>query len=272
MMKPRRLIYLLCITSLLTAFVITPCVHAKIIVVGGLTHEYQVKQGEVISGTILIKNTGEVEEEVKLYQTDYHFTCDGTNEYADPGSLVRSNAIWIVFSPKQMVIPPNEETAVEYRIHIPQDDNLKGTFWSMMMVEAIPKSTYDVGRMNRGVGIDMIMRYGIQMVTHLGESGTRQIQFLNAALQNEEEGVQLHVDIANTGECWLRPEVWVEMYDQEGTLVGNFKGQSLRTYPGTSIRQRFDLTGMSTGSYKALVVADCGEEDLFGIQYSIMIE
>jgi hypothetical protein len=62
------------------------------------------------------------------------------------------------------------------------------------------------------------------------------------------------------------------MYDNDGTLIGNYAGQSIRTYPGTSIKQRIDLTEVPVGTYKALVVADCGDEDLFGIQYTITIE
>ncbi len=272
-MKKKNALYRDCLIVLLLGMLgFAGNAESKIIVIGGLTHEHRVQPGDVIAGTIRIRNTGGQTEEVKLYQTDYFFQSDGTNAYGEPGSSERSNAPWIVFSPSQMTVPPGEDMNVEYRIHVPEGDTLRGTYWSMMMVEAIPGSAYDVERMSRGVGINMIMRYGIQMVTHFGESGQRMIQFLDAAIQNEGEDFQLHVDIRNTGERWLRPDVWVEMYDLEGNLIGNFKGQKLRTYPGTSVRQRFDLTDVSVGTYKALVVADCGDEDLFGIQYNLKIE
>ena len=91
-------------------------------------------------------------------------------------------------------------------------------------------------------------------------------------LLNEANKHVLLVDVENVGERLLRPFVWAELYDSEGMVVGTFEGDRFRTYPGTSVRYRIDVSDVPEGSYKALVVADCGEEDAFGIQYSITID
>lgn len=51
--------------------------------------------GETYEGDIVIRNNGDEPEEIKVYQTDYSFQCNGSNSYGEPGKLPRSNAVWI---------------------------------------------------------------------------------------------------------------------------------------------------------------------------------
>jgi len=41
---------------------------------------------------------------------------------------------------------------------------------------------------------------------------------------------------------------------------------------GRNKRHRFDLSAITAGIYKTLVVADCSDEDVFGIHYTLQIE
>jgi hypothetical protein len=110
------------------------------------------------------------------------------------------------------------------------------------------------------------------MVTHIGMNGIRRIKFLGAKLLNEKGQRVLQIDIENIGERFLRPRVWEDVYDLNGNHMGMFEGNQLRTYPGTSVRYRIDLSRIRDGIYKTLVVADCGGDDLFGIQYTLKID
>ena len=82
---------------------------------------------------------------------------------------------------------------------------------------------------------------------------------------------QLLVDVENTGERWLRGTLWVELYAKEGALVGRFDAGRLRMYPGTSVRYTVDLAGVLAGSYKALIVIDCGDDDVFGANVNLVL-
>ncbi len=246
---------------------------AGLAIVDGLTRERMVKVGEKHQGVIFVRNTGEETQEAKLYQTDYQFFFDGRSIYDDPGNTPRSNADWIVFSPKRLTIPPQEEVAVNYTIIVPDDKSLVGTYWSMLMVEGISKGSLEASMLGQGaLGIRQVVRYGIQMVTHIGDSGLGKLEFLDVNLLKEGDKKLLKIDIENVGERWLKPLLWVELYNQQGNSIGRFEGGRLRVYPGTSVRYEVDLSQVLKGEYRALVVADCGGDDLFGATYTLKFE
>lgn len=150
---------------------------------------------------------------------------------------------------------------------------LPGTYWSMLMVESLPKGHPEVEGAEAdqvGVGVLQVTRYGIQIATHIGAGGTREIKFRQRKLLAKEGKRFLQIDLENTGERWLNPKVWSELYDQKGGLVGRFdSGAKKRLYPGTSVRHRLDLSKVPKGKYKALVVADDGGKDVWGAQYNL---
>jgi len=67
----------------------------------------------------------------------------------------------------------------------------------------------------------------------------------------------------------MRPDVYVELFSEQGVSVGKFPGVKYRTYPGTSVRQSIDISSVAKGTYKALIVVDAGGDDVFGVQYTI---
>ncbi len=263
---------------------------AGVLVMGELTRERTLQPGETFEGTINLKNTGETSCRVDVYQADYLFYADGSNIYGEPGSAVRSNANWLSVAPNRLSIPPNEMASVYYTVRVPQiqelasaynnfqvleSPDLIGTYWSMVMVEPMPQtgpeSIEDETR-NAKMGIQTKIRYGIQMVTNIGDTGARRIKFSDKKLINQDGRIFLQMDIENIGERWLSPTVWVEIYDNHGAKVGRFESSKKRIYPGCSVRHKVDLTNVPKGKYKALVVADNGDEYVFGAKYDFGIE
>ncbi len=256
----------ICILILL----ITGSSFAGINVLSELTYEKTVKPGSSFEGFVTIQNTGDDVQEVKLYLKDYLFYSNGQNLYDEPGTTERSNADWIQLDQSVILVDGQSQVNVPYTVNIPASEDMDGTYWSILMIEGAPEVTPETMQQS-SVGINTVMRYGIQIVTHFGESGDRSLKFLNAELVTESEKNIFKVDIENDGERWLRPAVWVELFNQDGISMGKYSAISRRTYPGTSIKQMVDLTEVPEGTYKALVVADCGDDDLFGIQYNLTI-
>lgn len=243
---------------------------AEVTVVGGLTREVTLNPHRQMEGRLILRNTGNQPREVRVYQTDYLFWADGRNQYGEAGSTPRSNAPWIVHTPVQVTVPPRATESVLYTVQAPPDEDLRGTYWSMMMVEPIAPETLEPPKPEEGqvvIGIRSVMRYGIQMVTHIGDTGRRELRFVERELVVEEDKRVLRLDVENTGERWLRPLLWVELYDEQGVSLGRFEGGRLRIYPDCSVRYRVDLTGVPAGKYTALVVADNGDEHVFGARY-----
>jgi len=253
-----------------------PCVSvAGVSVTSGLTYEEEAQPGGTYKGVIQLRNNGDVPQEVKIYQTDYLFFYDGRNIYGEPGKAPRSNADWITFSPSRLAIPPKGTSEVNYTVEVPDNKPLTGTYWSMLMIEGISSSSPEASRRDKDeimVGISQVIRYGIQMRTQIGDTGTRKLKFLKTRLLKEDKGRILQIDIENIGERLLRPALWVEFYDEKGSSVGKFEGGKRGVYPATSVRFRIDLSQVPKGKYKALVVADCGDDDLFGAIYILKFE
>jgi hypothetical protein len=248
---------------------------AGVSVTGKLTRTKSADPGETYEGVIILKNTGKSRSQVKIYQTDYHFTSDGTNLYGNPGTMPRSNGSWITFTPNLISIPPNDTSSVYYTVKLPEDTSLKGTYWSMLMVEpmsgADPQSLKDrEGKAE--MGIQVVIRYGVQIVTEIGNTGVTNIRFLDKKLVQSDTGRVLQLDIENTGERRLRPLVWAELYNTEGINIGRFESEKKLIYPDCSVRHSLDLTDVPNGDYKALIIVDNGDENLFGAQYNLNIE
>ena len=249
---------------------------AQVSVIGELSQDRDTQLGEVYSGTIMIRNDSNEPQEAKIYQTDYLFYSNGTNSYGEPGSHPRSNAPWVTFSPSFVTIPPQGTTTVNYNVTVPAstpERPLVGSYWSMLMVEGIPKgSPESSGARDKKaeMGITQTIRYGIQIASHIMNTGVRKIEFNDPKLvANDKGGKTFQIDIENIGDIGIRPEVYLELFDASGVSQGKFPGIRYRIYPGTSVRESIDVSAAPKGKYKALVVVDAGGDDIFGAQYDL---
>lgn len=245
----------------------------QVSIVGELSQDREAARGERYEGTILVRNDTDEPQEAKVYQTDYLFFADGTNRYDQPGSHPRSNARWVTFSPAYLTLPPHATVNVSFSVAVP-DAPVSGSYWSMLMVEGIPRSSAESSRRDAKaeMGIMQAIRYGIQIATHIKGTGTRAIEFSNPrVLARDEGGKVFQVEVKNTGDLGMRPEVYLELFNEQGVSLGKYLGIQYRIYPGTSVRQTIDLSDVPKGSYKALVVVDAGGDDVFGAQYSLQL-
>ena len=253
-----------------------PCLgFGDIVIDGRLTHEYDAEAGATYTGKIDVKNIGEEAEEVKLYQTDFESAADGSSYYHPENTTPRSNAAWITISPKRFRIPAGGSYTVNYSLKVPKDETLAGTYWSILMVEPIPKESpesSDFDPAKTSLGIRTILRYAIRMITHIEGTGSVQPQILSSKLSVEGEKRFLIVDVLNAGTRLARVLLWSELYTEKGEFVGKYTGESLAVFPGSSVRFKVDLKELPKTKYRALVVMDCGNNDFFGTNYTLNLE
>jgi len=240
-------------------------------VLGALTQEKVGNIGESYSDTILLKNTGQASCEVKIYQTDYLFRADGSNFYSLPGSNPLSNAKWITLSASSVTIPPGQTAPVNYHIKIPQSEDLHGTYWSLVMVEPVETKSVPSAKGKYTLGLKTNIRYGVQIVTNIKDTGARRIEILNKKIVDEKGHKFLQFDIINTGERWLDPSVSVQLYNKEGKLLGPFIDPKSRIFPTCSVRHKIFLRDIGKGDYKAQVIVDNGDQYVFGANYELTI-
>jgi len=246
---------------------------ASMTVLGGLAHEATAAKGDAYEGDILIQNTGDTPQAVKIYQTDYLFYANGTNMFDPPGKAPRSNASWITFNPNYLLIPPKESLPVHYVVQVPPSITLNGTYWSLLMVEEVNRES-EISKDNKGkykIGIRTVLRSGIKIITNIGNTGNRKIKIVDKRVVQKGTDKIFQVDIGNTGERLLSPNVWIEIYDNKGSRIGKYEGTKMAIFPGTSIRQAINLPKLAKGKYKAMIIIDNGDEFVFGAEHKLVI-
>jgi hypothetical protein len=257
------------IPILAAAALLAACpVGAQVSVVSSTLEEHAASPGEQYGGTIRIRNTAAEPRRARVSSSDYRFVADGRTFYEQPGTGARSNAAWVRFSPAQLTLAPGEEATVAYTVSVPDERTLLGSFWSVLMVETVEDAPAAV-RAGR-VGIAPSIRYAVQLATHVGQ-GERRIALEHAHLTTDGGARALEVDVVNTGAHADRLELRVDLFDAEGAPAGRLASSRGLVYPGTSIRQRFDLSSLAAGTYRALLVVDTGTDDVFGAEYTLRL-
>jgi hypothetical protein len=259
------------ILLLLLAALAPPAV-AEIRVVDSLVHERTSSPGASYTGSILVENTGETPCTIRVYQTDYLYSAEGKNIYGTPGVNPSSNAKWITLSSNWLTIPAKETARVNYEVRIPPNHALKGTYWSMVMVEDADGQPVTAREDKNAFTLQAKIRYGVQILTNIGNTGTRQIRFLDRKITDHSGQKTLELDIENSGERVLFPLVSVQIYNAGGELIGNFHGRKTRILPTCSVRQKITLPNLLKGNYKALVIVDNGDQFVFGANYDLLIK
>lgn len=241
---------------------------AQISVVGSSVVENTSSPGERYEGSVLVRNASTVAQSVRVYQSDYTFFADGTSHFDAPGTSARSNAQWIKPSVSTLVIPPSSDVAVTYVVTVPAADSLRGTYWSALMIEG--EVTPPAITSGRQIGLGAVVRYAVQLATHLQATGSHKVRLANQRLVVDSSGARsLELDVANIGERAYRPALWVELYDATGAQRAKVQQQRGLLYPGTSLRQHFAFGDLAPGSYKAVVFADTGDDEVLAAQYKL---
>jgi hypothetical protein len=254
---------------------VSPCVSAQVVIISEAVVERRADPGESYTGVIQLRNSTTQPQDARIYQTDYMFYADGRNIFGVAGSVPRSNARWLTFTPDYVTVPAGQTIPVQYSVTVPKGGSpLVGTFWSMLMVETVaPGSAQSVQRAGADprLGLRTTTRYGTQIVTHLASTGRMELAFANVAVAPSRAGsdATLSLDVTNAGDRGARARMTLELYDSAGQLVAKREQQRGLLFPGTSLRQEFKLGTLRSGTYKAMVLADAGGDEIFAGEYDV---
>ncbi len=245
--------------------------NASVEVIGSLKQVFTCSPGQVVSGQIRIQNSDPIDQEVRIYQTDYLYNYYDQTFYDEPGTgngNKRSNTSWIEYSPKTVILKAKESSNVDFQITVPAADSINGTYWSVLMVEGVsPIDPNQTGQLS----IRTVTRYAVQLINEVTLRGTGKLTFMEPTLVKESENsLFLAVDIMNDGDRFIAPELNMELYDEEGNLAKKLTLEKKGIFPETSVRYKFNLEGIpSKKTYTAMIVAAGQEDDVFGIEYTL---
>lgn len=245
-----------------------------IIITNGLTHEFNVEKGMVYRGSIHLENPSLKEQNIKFYFQDYRYYASGEVFYDDPALKhnPRSNAEWISLPTMFLTLKPESKYELPFEIHVPDSLVKDGTFWCMIMAEGVEPVVFDEAP-QEAIQIRSVIRYGIQIATHVSKKETKDIVFENFALQyDKEKKPTLSFDIQNSGNVSLKPDLKIELFNKEGKSVKVFHNPRGRIYPEMSIRNTISLSDIEQGAYKALILADTENDDVFATEINIDVK
>lgn len=267
----RKIIYFISFISI-CFFLLPHQLLATVAVLNGLTHERNFLPGEKATGIILVKNVGSNPEILQMYQSDYRFDAQGKKYFEQPGTLARSNASWIKLKEHQIELLPQEIKEINYEINVPKDPQLKGTYWSLIMIESLPEQV-EVQKESLPVytslDLKVKVRYGLQIITNIGSGGERKVKFFNPHFKTEANKLFFFIDVENIGELVLNPDCQVSIIDNQGQEIGQFFGERRRLYPQTSARFQVEITSSLKEKSKLVVILDNRDDHVFAAEYNL---
>jgi len=255
---------------LISALLIMNTIFGGVAVLNGLSHEFNVIPGNTYTGTIELQNATDIAQVVMLYQSDMSTSHSGETFYADTVKNDRSNKNWIRLANINTTLESEEKTTIDFEITVPNNNRLSGSYWSVIMVE--PRDPIHVQEDASGYSIQSKIRYAIQIVCNIGETGQSDMQFLNISQETLEEKHYLQVDVQNTGQILLKPALSLELFDISGNNFPIIKAEKQRIFPNSSKKYILEIEGIQSGTYQGILIADCGTDDLFGVNVTLHLK
>ena len=253
----------------IAALVSCASAHAgNIVLLSNMTTTHTASPGSVVRGTVEVRNTGSESETLSLSLNDFATRAPDTRDVLDTQSIDRSLGPWLTLEDTALTIAPGQSRSIPYQINVPDDANLQGSFWSILMLEEGTTPTVaSIG----GVSLLQRSRIGTRVVATI-PGGSRVVTFSASGLARVGQGVVFYCDIENTGTDALSIEPKLELYDTNGQKQGVYKGQANMLYPGSSWRYSIDLTSAPAGDYTAILIANGGDDALFGARHPIHLD
>jgi hypothetical protein len=245
------------LSILFSLFVCT--ISADFIIQDDLTKIFNTSKGENITGSISIFNPMNTAIVVMVSQADYVYNARDEYYYIEPGKYERSNANWIKFG-NTISVQPNQKAIFNFSISTPSEKELSGSYWSVLFFE-------EEGAISTRDNIEFGFRYAVQIVNNINNTGSVDLSFLDVNYDNQ----QLSLILKNTGNLWLNAEIKIDIFDEYAKFIGSFVSEKNRIYPELNRRIQIPLTHLNYSNYYAVIIADCGDNKIFGHQMSFTV-
>ena len=244
---------------------------ASLLVPGALSHENKVLPKEILQNAIPIQNEGNQPITVKVTLTDYLFNSQGESSFPPIGTCPRSNAPWIKTSKMYFEVAPHTTYSFPYTLQVPEDPSLQGTYWSIFLIEPVEEQFASPDK-EKSLGVQTIIRYGVQVITHIGQTGSYDLKILEKKLVKENGKKLFFLSVDNKGTLAQSPILTLELINSLGKKVERFETSKQRIFPTCSVSYQVDFSKIPEGKYKAIAILDHGEGALFGAQYDLVID
>lgn len=251
------------------AVLTTLAANASLVIVNGLSHEHNVQVGLRSQGSIVIKNTATTPKRARIYKTSVTHDCEGQTSFSLKTDGPRCNSNWTQLSDNEVVIAGKQSYTLTYEIDPNPTVDQSGSYWGVIMVEEI--KDLDTITPQRGVTVTSLIRYAVQIVTHFDGKGEKNLEITSVEIDTTKENNMLSVQVSNTGEFMLKPIMILELYNADGEQIYRKEVPYQKVYPGLCKLFELPFEGVAKGTYNGILVADCGDENIYGLNLELDI-
>jgi hypothetical protein len=108
------------------------------------------------------------------------------------------------------------------------------------------------------------LRYSVQIVHNISGTGRVDLSFQEVRFNRDN----ITLAIKNTGSNWFESNIKVDIYDERAFLIGSYLHQRVRIYPDLDLKVTIPIAPLIGNEYYAVIVVDCGNNQIFGHQVS----
>ena len=241
-------------------------------VTSSLRPEIRLDAGRSDAYLVTVANSGPQDVDVRIAQEDFVVTESGDVRTLPVSSTATSNASWLEAA-SHVRVPAGGTASVPVALEVPNGAS-PGTYWSLLVLE--PEDASGAEEVEDGGGvttsITVKVRIGVSLITHVGEPSGGTLRFRDPALRDHGENeASLSVTIDNPDAFLAEADVWLELYDGAGAVVRRVDAEAARIYPGAALRRTFELGSLDAAGYQAVVIADAGDDRVYGVRYDLAL-
>lgn len=237
---------------------------------GDLSFISDLKPGNEIQVKMVLNNENDTPEPMLLKKSDYRCNADGENFFEEPGTLSRSNAKWIDLPVERVVIPPKGKTDIFFTIRAPNDQQLNGSYYSVILIEHENLIGSTTPPETPSINLNIKLRYGYKVITNF-DQGIAKLKLIKRDLVQEDKQSRLKIDVENIGTLFLTPKMQLKIFDQKGKALKTLQMNSQNLFPGSSVRYTTEPLDVPPGKYVGYVLLDNSDQNLFGDQFNFTI-
>ena len=233
-----------------------------------------------VSTTFAFQVTNDETEplELRVRLCDWLRDLAGVNRFCEEaGEVARSATSWVEVGPREFTLNPGESQEVRVTLAAPEaapdGSPLDGSYWTAVMVEAVPPSE---GGEQPGTEVVVKRRFGLKIVATIAGTGRLEGQIV-ALERHGLNPLWLTLDFENRGTLNI-PEVQgrVEVRDVRGETLETIPLEPFPVLPGYARRViaasvRPPGERLPAGDYIVLAVLDYGGEALVGAQLLLRV-
>ena len=253
----------------ITLFSICHFSNANVVVLNGLTHVHKTASGETITGVVKLKNTKDTEQRIVVYFNNMFQECGKetvlTAEFSHENSILN----WVSTNVNERVLKPKEEYELIYTIDIPENVEVDGSYWGVLMIEI--EEPIKEEDLEYGVKLESKVRYGIQLILDINERTPSELDFYDVKFLEEGTSKTLNVSVQNMGTFYVQPTLILEVFNEEGNKTKKEEVKFKKIYPGFCKPFSIDISDLSKGFYNAVLMGDYGE-NLYAVDLEFEIK